>query len=90
MLAGWAPETSEGPVGGTPRGAKCGDEEGLLVFDGEERLLAVLSCLEAEFYEDRGKWFLEAGFGPLSDGSRLFETREEALEWIERRMRPTA
>ena len=70
--------------------AKCGDEEGLLVFDGEERLLAVLSCLEAEFYEDRGKWFLEAGFGPLSDGSRLFETREEALEWIERRMRATA
>lgn len=67
--------------------ARSGDEEGFLVFDGDTRLVAVLSWLNAEFYEDRGKWFLEAGFGPLADGSRLFETREDAVAWIEQKMR---
>jgi hypothetical protein len=64
------------------------DEEGLLVFDADERLVAVLVRL-SERHENLGlvgHWFLEAGFGPV-DGCDYptFADLDQAQEWIERR-----
>ena len=43
------------------------DEEGLLVFDDDQRLLAVLTHLGDQYGEVSGHWYLEAKFG-LLDG----------------------
>ena len=40
------------------------DEEGMMVFDGEQRLLAVLVRLSDDNEVAQGQWYLEAGFGP--------------------------
>lgn len=64
------------------------DEEGLLVFDADQRLVAVLVRL-SEHHGGlglAGHWFLEAGFGPV-DGCDYptFADLDQAQEWIERR-----
>jgi hypothetical protein len=41
------------------------DEEGMLVFDEEQRLVAVLTHLGDQYDGISGHWYLEAGFGPL-------------------------
>jgi hypothetical protein len=41
------------------------DEEGMMVLDEEERLLAVLVRLSDENEVAPGRWYLEAGFGRL-------------------------
>jgi hypothetical protein len=41
------------------------DEEGMLVFDGEQRLVAVLTHLGENYDGVSGHWYLEAGFGRL-------------------------
>jgi hypothetical protein len=41
------------------------DEEGVLLFDGDQRLVAVLVRLSDENEIAPGQWFLEAGFGRL-------------------------
>ena len=41
------------------------DEEGMLVFDREQRLVAVLTHLSDQYDGVSGHWYLEAGFGPL-------------------------
>jgi hypothetical protein len=43
------------------------DEEGMLVFDDDQRLLAVLTHLGDQYGEMSGHWYLEAKFG-LLDG----------------------
>lgn len=65
------------------------DEEGLLVFDADQRLVAVLVQL-SERHDGlglAGHWFLEAGFGPV-DGCDYptFADLNQAQEWIERRV----
>lgn len=65
------------------------DEEGLLVFDADQRLVAVLVRL-SEHHGGlglAGHWFLEAGFGPV-DGCDYptFADLGQAQEWIERRV----
>jgi hypothetical protein len=62
------------------------DKEGTLVLaDGQ--LLAVLVHLADEIHgDDRGAWFLEAGFGNLAGLACLFPTLEEAVEWICQRL----
>ena len=52
------------------RVANGSDEEGMLVFDEERRLLAVLTHLSDENEVAPGQWFLEAGFGPLDGGNK--------------------
>ena len=42
------------------------DEEGMLVLDERERLLAVLTHLSDENEVSPGQWYLEAGFGRLN------------------------
>jgi hypothetical protein len=41
------------------------DEEGMLVFDEEQRLVAVLTHLGDQYDGLSGHWYLEAGFGRL-------------------------
>jgi hypothetical protein len=43
------------------------DEEGMLVFDADQRLVAVLTHLGDQYGEVSGQWYLEAKFG-LLDG----------------------
>jgi hypothetical protein len=46
------------------------DEEGMLVFDDDQRLLAVLTHLGDQYGEVSGHWYLEAGFGRI-DGTGM-------------------
>jgi hypothetical protein len=63
------------------------EEEGVLVFDDEQRLVAVLVHLSDRHEVAPGQWFLEAGFGPLDDVSHpAFADLEEAQDWISRRL----
>ena len=62
------------------------DEEGMLVLDERQRLLAVLTHLSDENEVSLGQWFVEAGFGRL-DGINhpAFADLEAALGWIGQR-----
>jgi hypothetical protein len=41
------------------------DEEGMLVFDHDQRLVAVLTHLSDQYGDVSGHWYLEAKFGLL-------------------------
>ncbi len=63
------------------------DEEGMMVLDGEQRLLAVLVRLSDDNEVAAGQWFVEAGFGPLDGGSHLtFSNLDMAQDWISQRL----
>ncbi len=63
------------------------DEEGMLVFDGRHRLMAVLTHLGDQHDGASGCWYLEAGFGRLDGPSHpVFADLEAAQEWIGRRL----
>ncbi|GEP07911.1 hypothetical protein [Methylobacterium oxalidis] len=58
------------------------DQESQLVFK-DGFLVAVLVCLSDSHGSDVGKWFLEAGFGPVDDPDPpLFSDLDEAQAWI--------
>jgi hypothetical protein len=63
------------------------DEEGMLVFNGHRRLVAVLTHLSADNEVAPGQWYLEAGFG-RSDGSShpTFADLDLAQAWIAQRL----
>ena len=62
------------------------DEEGMMVLDEEQRLVAVLVRLSDENEVAPGQWYLEAGFGRLDGGSHpTFSTLDMAQEWISHR-----
>jgi hypothetical protein len=63
------------------------DEEGMLVFDREQRLVAVLTHLSDQYDGVSGHWYLEAGFGPL-DGldHPTFADLDAAQERISQRL----
>ena len=48
-------------------------EPGVLVF-ADRNLVAILVHLEADFYDFKGQWHLEAGFTPVPEQSRCFAT----------------
>ncbi len=59
------------------------DGEGLMVLvDGT--LVAVLVRLTAsnDNPDVQGQWFVQAGFGPLSETHGLFSTLEDAEDWV--------
>ncbi len=59
------------------------DEEGMLVFDEKQRLIAVLVHLSDDNPAAPGQWFLEAGFGRLDEISHpTFPDLETARQWI--------
>jgi len=69
------------------RVATGSDEEGVLVFDEEQRLLAVLTHLSEENEVAPGQWFLEAGFGPLDGVNHpTFADLNAAQAWIGQRL----
>ena len=63
------------------------DEEGLLAFDEEQRLVAVLTHLGGQYENVAGHWYLEAGFGPLDGPTHpTFADLDAAESWICGRM----
>ncbi|MCJ2099805.1 hypothetical protein [Methylobacterium sp. E-046] len=63
------------------------DREGMLVI-ANGLLVAVLVRLEGPEHDDRGGWFMEAGFGRLQ-GQRVptFPTLEDASRWLRRHLK---
>jgi len=62
------------------------DEEGLLAFDADQRLVAVLVHLSDLNEVAPGQWFLEVGFGALDGPNHpTFADLDEARDWITRR-----
>lgn len=61
----------------------CDDESGCLVFV-DHRLAAVIVRLDGQFHgPDRGRWNLEAGFGPCDARSCApFDTLAQAIAWV--------
>ncbi len=63
------------------------DEEGMLVLDEEERLLAVLVRLSDENEVAPGRWYLETGFGRLDGVTHpAFSNLDMAQDWISQRL----
>jgi hypothetical protein len=63
------------------------DEEGMMVLDEQQRLVAVLVRLSDENEVAAGQWYLEAGFGRLDGGSHpLFSNLDIAQDWISQRI----
>ena len=67
--------------------SRSADTDGRLVFVGEF-LAAVLVRLSDAHEDDAGKWFLDAGFGPVHDVIRppIFADLDEAKAWIGERL----
>ena len=63
------------------------DEEGLLVFDADQRLMAVLTHLGDQYGEVSGHWYLEAKFD-LLDGLNhpTYADLDAAQEGIRQRL----
>jgi hypothetical protein len=78
------------PIDLQPIRVRTGHQDGegrLALADGE--LVAVLVRLDDPVHGDqRGRWFLEAGFGPCGGGpsSVIFEDLEEAESWLGTRL----
>jgi hypothetical protein len=63
------------------------EEEGVLVFDEQWRLVAVLVHLSGWNEVAPGHWFLEAGFGPLgSVTDPAFADLDTAQNWSSQRL----
>ena len=62
-------------------------EEGMMVLDQEQRLVAVLVRLSDDNEVAAGQWYLEAGFGWLDGGSHpTFSNLDLAQDWISERV----
>jgi hypothetical protein len=63
------------------------EEDGMMVLDEEERLVAVLVRLSDENEVAPGQWYLEAGFGQI-DGVQHpgFADLDTAQDWISQRL----
>ena len=63
------------------------DEEGMLVFDKDRRLVAVLTHLSDQHEDLSGRWFLEVGFGRLDGPDHpTFADLDAAQNWIRQRL----
>jgi hypothetical protein len=61
------------------------DEEGMLVLDEGQRLVAVLVRLSDDNEVAPGQWYLEAGFGRLDGPDHpTFSNLDMAQDWISR------
>ena len=68
------------------RVATGADEDGCLVFS-DDRLVAVLVRLSDRHEIAPGRWFHEAGFGPLDEPDHpTFTSLEDAKDYIARRL----
>ena len=63
------------------------DEEGMMVLDEEQRLVAVLVRLGDQNEVAPGQWYLEAGFGRLVGGDHpTFSHLDIVQDWISQRL----
>jgi hypothetical protein len=63
------------------------DEEGMMVLDAGQRLVAVLVRLSDDNEVAAGQWYLEAGFGRIDGGNHpAFSTLDMAQTWISQRL----
>jgi hypothetical protein len=63
------------------------DEEGMLVFDDDQRLVAVLTHLSDQYGDVSGHWYLEAKFGLLDGlGHPTYADLDAAQESITQRL----
>ena len=63
------------------------DEEGMMVLDEGQRLVAVLVRLSDNNEVAPGQWFMEAGFGRLGGGDHpTFSTLDMPQDWISLRL----
>jgi hypothetical protein len=63
------------------------DEEGMLVFDDDQRLVAVLTHLGDQYDSVSGHWYLEATFGLLDGlGHPTYAGLDAAQESIRQRL----
>jgi hypothetical protein len=61
-------------------------QDSFLVLE-DDCLVAVLVRLSAEYGEDAGSWFYEAGFGSLDGPDHpIFPGLEEATDYVQRRL----
>jgi hypothetical protein len=73
------------------RVANGSDEDGVLVFTGDDRLAAIVTRLSERHDDLAGLWFLEVGFGPVDGPSHpTFSSIDAALDWISQRLRSRA
>ena len=69
------------------RVATGSDEDGMLVFTDEQRLVAVLTHLSEQHGRAAGHWYLEAGFGWLDGPNHpIFPDLDVAKDWLLQRM----
>ena len=69
------------------RVATGSDEDGMLVFDEDHRLRAVLTRLTNQHAGVSGYWFLETGYGRLNGPDHpTFADLDMAQEWISQRL----
>ena len=67
------------------------DEEGMLILDGEQRLIAMLVRLSDDNEVAPGQWYLEAGFGRIDGTSHpIFSNLDLVQDWIRQRLAPDA
>jgi hypothetical protein len=63
------------------------DEEGMLVFNGGQRLVPVLTHLGQQYGGVSGHWYLETGFGRLDGPNHpTFATLGAAQDWLSQRL----
>ncbi len=63
------------------------DEEGMMVLDARQRLVAVLVRLSDDNAVAPGQWFVEASFGRLGGGNHpTFSNLDMAQDWIRQRL----
>lgn len=63
------------------------DEEGMLVFNGGQRLAAVLTHLGAQYGGVSRHWYLETGYGRLDGPNHpTFATLDAAQHWLSQRL----
>ncbi len=71
----------------TVRVATGSDEEGLLVFTDDQRLVAVLTHLSDQHEDLSERWFLDVGFGRLAGPDHpTFADLDAAQNWIRQRL----
>ncbi len=72
------------------RVATGSDEDGVLVFTPDDRLVAILTRLTERHEDLAGLWFLEVGFGSVDGPNHpTFVTLDAATDWINQRLRST-
>jgi hypothetical protein len=63
------------------------DEDGMMILDDEQRLVAVLVRLADDNEVAPSQWYLEAGFGQIDGVNHpTFADLEAAEEWITQRL----